>query len=178
MNWLQHWDINLASESIHTERCILVPFSLDVWVDMEELTREFCKANKDLFISPFLPTVTEEIEYIQNAANAIIQNEVFENFILDKQTHSLIGSIGLRTPEEHRMNIGLWIRESEHWKWYATETYAALIEWSQRNTRYKYLKHSLDPRNVASRKLALKFGGVLQDETNEKWDEIYHIPLK
>lgn len=176
-HWLQTGERDLSRERIETERCIITPFSFDTGVAMEELTQEFCKANKDLFVSPFLPTLPEEIEFVTKVVNAIMNGETFENFILEKETRALIGCIGLNNPEENRMNIGLWIRESEHGKGYATETYRALLSWARDNTRYQYLKHSLDPRNDASRKLALKFSGILQPETNEKWDEVYHVPI-
>jgi RimJ/RimL family protein N-acetyltransferase len=146
-------------------------------VDIHELQEEFCKANKDLFVNPFLPNYEQEIEFIEKTEWAIKNWETFENFLLEKWTNRIIGCVGLNNPEEHRMNIGLWIRVDEHGKWYATEAYVALLDWARENVRYAYLKHALDPRNTASRKLALKFGGVLQDETDEKGSEIYHISL-
>jgi RimJ/RimL family protein N-acetyltransferase len=115
-HWLQAGSRDLSSERIQTERCIITPFSFDAGVDMAELTREFCKANKDLFVNPFLPTLPEEIEFVTKVVNAIMNGDTFENFILEKETRALIGCIGLNNPEEDRMNIGLWIRESEHGK--------------------------------------------------------------
>ena len=128
-------------------------------------------------MNPFLPTYEQELDFVGQSIEAMKRWEIFENFILERWTNRLIGAIGLRSPEEHRMNIWLWIRVDEHGKWYATEAYIGLISWAKENTKYSQLKHTLDPRNTASRKLALKFGGILQDETNEKWDEIYHIPI-
>lgn len=177
MSFLLNPHLDLTTSRIETERCILVPFSTDGRVDIRELAEEFCKANKDLYVSPFLPTYEQEFEFIKSQEEAIRNREVFENFILDKWTNRFIGCVWLNRPEEHRMNIGLWIRVDEHAKWYATEVYTALIDWARENTRYEYLKHSLDPRNTVSRKLAFKFGGILQDEKSEKWDEIYHIAL-
>lgn len=177
MTFLINPHLDLITVRIETPRCVLVPFSTDGRVDIHELTAEFCKANKDFFVSPFLPNYEQEVEFIQKSIESMRAWEIFESFILEKENNRLIGSIGLRNPEEHRMNIGLWIRADEHGKWYATEVYAALLDWARENVRYRFLRHALDPRNEASRKLAQKFGGILQDETDEKGSEIYHIPL-
>jgi ribosomal-protein-alanine N-acetyltransferase len=177
MTFLSNPHLDLTKQIIETPRCILVPFSLDGRVDIRELATEFCKANKDLFIGPYLPNYEQEIAYVKEVIQDIETRKTFETFILERWTNQLIGCVGLNRPEEHRMNIWLWIRVDEHGKWYATEAYIGLISWAKENTKYSQLKHTLDPRNIASRKLALKFGGILQDETNEKWDEIYHIPI-
>lgn len=76
------------------------------------------------------------------------------------------------------MNIGLWIREDEHGKGYATEVYRALLDWAREHVDFPYVRHSLNPENIASRKLALKFGGILQEEKSERGHDIYHINLR
>lgn len=168
MSFLLNPHLNLTTVRIETKRYVLVPFSLDGRVDIHELTEEFCKVNKDFFVSPFLPNYEQEIKFLQKVMQDIEEKKVLELFILEKNTNRFIGCVGLNRMEEHRMNIWLWIRTDEHGKWYATEVYVALINWAQENIRYRFLRHALDPRNEASRKLALKFGGILQDETDEK----------
>ena len=169
--------IDLTTSRIETTRCVLVPFSLDGRMDVQELTEEFCKANKDLFVSPFLPNYEQELDYIKSSESKIEKWQEFENFVFDKYTMRFIGCGGIRILETGEPNIGIWIRVDEHSKWYATEVYMALIDWARTNVRYRHLRHALDPRNTASRKLAIKFGGILQQETNERGDEIYHIPF-
>lgn len=177
MSFLLNPHLDLTSLRIETDRCILVPFSLDGWVDIHELQEEFCKANKDFFVNSFLPNYEQEVQFVMNVVEQMKRGEIFENFIFEKWTHRFLWCVGINRPELHRMNIGLWIRVDEHGKWYATEVYRAFLDWARENTRYEYLKHSLDPKNEASRKLAIRFWGVLQDETDEKGSEIYHIPL-
>ncbi len=169
--------LDLTTSRIETERCILVPFSTDGRVDIYELQKEFCLANKDLYVALYLPNYDEELEYVRASEEKIAMWEEFENFILEKWTSQLIGAWWLRVLESWELNIGIWIRESEHGKWYASEIYIALISWAKKNTSHTYLKHSLNPANIASCKLALKFGGILQDEKTDRGHEIYHIPL-
>ena len=116
MPFLKNPHLDLTSSRIETERCILVPFSTDGRVDIHEFATEFCKANQDHYVGPFLPTYEQELEFIKIQEETIRKGELFDNFILEKDTHRLIGTVGLSSPEEHRMNIGLWIRIDEHGK--------------------------------------------------------------
>lgn len=177
MSFLRNPHLDLTTSRIETTRCMIVPFSTDGLVDIRELQEEFCKANKNLCIAPVLPSYEEEMEFVTNMTELVSRWEVFENFILEKWTNRLIGAIALNTPEEHRMNIWLWIRESDQGKWYGTETYTAMIDWAREHTVYDHLKHSLTPENMWSRKLAERFGGILQTEKTDRGHDIYHIPL-
>ncbi len=116
MSFLRNPHLDLMTSRIETDRCVIVPFALDGRVDIRELGEEFCKANKNLYVSPFLPSYEEEVEFVTKMLELIVQGEVFENVILEKDTGRLIGAIALNNPEEPRMNIGLWIRESEQGK--------------------------------------------------------------
>ncbi len=177
MSFVSTPHLNLTASRIETSRLVLLPFSLDGRVDIRELAEEFCKANKDHFVSQFLPTYEQEFVFIQDEVEKIKNWEKFENFIFDKSTMRFIGCAGLNRPEPNTMNIGIWIRRDEHGKWYATEVYDALLYWARANTKYQYLKHCLNPANEPSRKLALKFGGIKQEYSDEKGFEYYHIPL-
>lgn len=177
MSFLKDPHLDLTTIHIETARCVLVPFSLDGRVDIHEVTEEFCKANKDFFVNSFLPNYEQELDFLEKSIASMKAWEMFENFVLEKWSNRLIGAWGLRILDSGELNIGIWIRVDEHGKWYATEIYTALIDWAREYVSYQSLRHALDPRNEASRKLALKFGGILQDKSNERWDEIYHIPL-
>ncbi|MFZ2255390.1 MAG: hypothetical protein WAW59_04685 [Patescibacteria group bacterium] len=64
MSFLSSPHLDLTTIRIETERCVLVPFTLDGTIDIHELTDEFCRANQDLYVSPFLPTYEQEVEYL------------------------------------------------------------------------------------------------------------------
>lgn len=177
MLFLRNPHLSLSTSRIETPRCILVPFSLDIWVDIHEFHEEFCHANEDLYVSPHLPTYYEEVAFLKGSIEKIRAGEEFENFILERETHRLIGAWGLRILESGELNIGIWIRISEHGKGYASEVYNALIEWAKVNTSSTFLRHAVHPANTASVKLAEKFRGVLQEGKTERGHLIYHIPL-
>ena len=127
MPFLQNPHLDLTISRIETDRCILVPFSTDGRVDIRELAEEFCKANKDLFVSPSLPNYEQELEYVDGVEKRIKKWEEFENFVFDKYTMRFIGCGGIRILETGESNIGIWIRVDEHSKWYATEVYIWLL---------------------------------------------------
>jgi hypothetical protein len=64
MSFLRNPHLDLTTSRIETDKCVLVPFSLDGRVDIRELQEEFCLANKDLWVSPFLPSYEEEIVWL------------------------------------------------------------------------------------------------------------------
>jgi hypothetical protein len=113
MPFLSNSHLDLTISRIETARCILVPFSTDAGVDIRELQEEFCRVNKNLYVSSILPTYDQELEYVRASEEKIARGEEFENFILDKRKNTLIGAGGLRLLESGEVNIGIWIRESE-----------------------------------------------------------------
>jgi hypothetical protein len=90
MPFLSNPHLDLTSSRIETARCILVPFSTDGRVDIRELQEEFCRANKNLYVSSILPNYEQELEYVRASEEKIARGEEFENFILEKSTNTLL----------------------------------------------------------------------------------------
>jgi [ribosomal protein S5]-alanine N-acetyltransferase len=128
-------------------------------------------------VSPELPTYEQELLFVKNSEAKIRWGEEFENFILEKTTNRLLWAWGFRVLKSMELNIGIWLSPDDQGKWYATEVYSTLMAWARENTNYDYIRHSLNPKNTGSRKLAEKFGWVLQDTKTERGHDIYHIPL-
>lgn len=106
--------LDLTTSRIETLRCVLVPFSTDGRVDIHELTEQFCLANQDLYVSASLPNYEEEFVYIENSILEMQRGEMFENFVIDRETTRLIGAGRIRTLESGELNIGIWICRREH----------------------------------------------------------------
>lgn len=84
MSFLRNPHLDLTLQKIETPRCLIVPFSTDGRVDIHELTREFCLANKNLWVAPILPSYEEELEFVMGCIEQMKRGEVFENYILEK----------------------------------------------------------------------------------------------
>ncbi len=78
--------LDLVHQYIETDRCIIVPFSLEGIVNIEEITHEFRLANKNKWINQMDPDIDEEVEYIKRTMNAMGNSELFENFIFHKES--------------------------------------------------------------------------------------------
>lgn len=83
--------LDLIHQYIETERCVIVPFSTDGIVDIKDHNREFNLANKNLWISKNLRDMGDEMEFIKTRMISMGNNEVFENFVLQKESGELIG---------------------------------------------------------------------------------------
>lgn len=169
--------LDLIHQYIETERCVIVPFSTDGIVDIKDHNREFNLANKNLWISKNLRDMDDEMAFVKTRMISMGNNEVFENFVLQKESGELIGWIGLNTPEEDSVRIVLWVRDSEEWRGYGTEVYEAMLDWVRTNTDYKFLIHTVHMQNERSGRLALKYGGILQKRKTDEGHLVFHIPL-
>lgn len=169
--------LELLHQYIETDRCIIVPYSTDGIVNLKDLNREFNKVNKKLWITDSLRDPVDEIEYIKTKIISMGNGEVFENFIIHKETWELLWCIWLNTPEDESVRIVQWIRKSEIGKWYHTETYEAILNWARKNTDYTYLIHTSHKDNEASGLFALKFGGIFQSRKTSEGYFTFHIPL-
>lgn len=169
--------LDLIHQYIETDRCVIVPFSTDGIVDIKDLNKEFNKANKNLWITSALRDMEDESEFVKMKIISMGNNEIFENFIIQKESWELIGCIWLNTPEEESVRIVLWIRDSEEGKWYGTEVYEAMLNWARTNTAYTFLIHTVHKENERSGRLALKYGGILQKRKTDEWYLVFHVPL-
>lgn len=174
--FLKNPNLNVLDIVIDTPRCTLKVFHME-WVDFNKLTHDFCAANKDLYVSQYLPNVDEEKVFIQEVIEKIDHWEAIEFFIYDKKSGDIIGCCGINSLHTEEPNIGLWIVPEFHWQWLWSEMYEALIEWIKINTYFTFIKHCCHPENTPSIWLVNKFQWELQSEKNERGHLKYYIKL-
>jgi hypothetical protein len=68
---LKNKNLEMSKSHLETERCVFLPFSIDGRVDIHELQEEFCRSNKNLYVSQYLPNYEEEFIYVKNAEEKI-----------------------------------------------------------------------------------------------------------
>jgi hypothetical protein len=90
MYWLKNPHLDILSTRIHTPRCTLSPYTLDGTLDIQLFATEFCKANKNLYVSPYLPTYEEEYIFIQENVEKMKNRECIECTIYDTDTATMI----------------------------------------------------------------------------------------
>lgn len=140
------WDIG------ETDRCLIRELSLS---DLPALYELYDKPGMTDYVEPLYDYETE-LEY----QNAYIENmygfyEYGMWLVFSKETGKLIGRAGLEHDE-----LGYMIAP-EFWNMgYATEVCRFIIDYARRNTDFEELYCRIDERNVASVRLAKKFGFV------------------
>ena len=169
--------LDLAYQYIETQRCIVVPFSLDSIVDIKEFAWELNKANKNSWIDTKHFNYKETIVFVKSILISMGNAEEFYNFIIDRETGKFLWAIFLTDTHSDYSSIHLWIREDEEWKWYGTEAFLAMLDWVRENTYYTYLKYRVHPDDEISGRLVLKYGGKLQPGKTPEWYLMFHITL-
>lgn len=175
-NFLRNNELDLDNVIIESPRCIIKPFHIE-WTDFEDLSSAFCGANENLFISEYLPSAEQERDYIWYCIEKRSKGKAIEFFVYDKKSNILIGSVWINEIDSGEPNVWLWIRKELHGKWYGTELYSAIIEWTKKETNFTFLKHVSDLDNSASIKLAERFKWKLQETLNSWKQAKYYIML-
>lgn len=175
-SYLKHPIQQLSSTILETERCTLKTYHTE-GVDFESLTRNFCEANKDKYVSQLIPTVEQEKEFIEGAVERVHAWEELGFFIYEKWKSEIVGCCGMNALLSPEPNIGLWIVPRLHGQWFWTEVYRALIDWAKTHTNFTFLRHGCNPENQASIELAKKFGWILQDWADSHGTIKFYIPL-
>jgi len=176
-SYLTNPEIDLESLIIDTPRTTIEPFRIE-WIDFEDLTKAFCEANENLYISPFLPSVEEERDFIASTIENRQNNKALECYVFNAISKELIGSVGISDLDTPEPNLWLWIRKEYHGKWYGTEVYAAMLNWVKKETNFSFFKHTVNPKNIPSIRLAEKFNGKIQGALTKKGELKYYIPTR
>ena len=174
--FLKNPELDLDSITIETPRCILEPFRME-WIDVSDLQKAFIEANENFYVSELHPTLEQERDFIAQTIEDRKNWKNFECYIFDKTSGNLIGCMGMNSLDTSEPNLGLWIRKELHWKWYGTEVYTAFLSWAKQATNFTFFKHSVNPKNTASIRLAEHFQGKLQETLTERGHLKYYIPL-
>lgn len=169
---------------IETDRLILKPISFDYLEDIyENFTEEIAK-----YISPDVTApsrISETAEFLKNTINDHQKNKVLTFEVTDKN-REFIGLVSIHEIKNKESSFGIWVKKEAHGKGYATEMVQALIDFISKNLDIERLFYKVEERNIASRKVAEKLGGikVLREEevgekTGKKFNWVkYEIPFE
>jgi len=90
------------------------------------------------------------------------------NFTVADEQGNFVWCCGIIDLKEKIIEVWLWIKQSERWKWYGKEMIGWLINWLQKNREFDYIKYLAYKENVWSRKIAESFGWELQVDDEGK----------
>ena len=124
-------------------------------------------------VRPFMPwcrpdlTVDEGRRWIEAQVSAFAARKAFE-FVILAPDGRFLGGCGLNQIDEenHRANLGYWVRSSATGRGIATAAVRQLVQWAFNNTSLARLEVVVSTQNAASLRVAEKSGasseGVLK----------------
>jgi [ribosomal protein S5]-alanine N-acetyltransferase len=145
---------------IETERLVLVPIS-STWA--EEIFASFTPdVAKYMWPKP-AQRLEETLAFIAGALAGLSAGSDLQLVALTRQG-SFLGCIGLHSLRHRDPELGLWIRESAQGKGYGLEAANAVIAWARLQLDFDHLRYPVDKRNLASRRIPERHGGVIVRE--------------
>ena len=153
--------MNLFKVIIETDRLLLKAISYDYANDIfREFTQEITR-----YMYPKPPERIEEIgEHIGKSLKELEEGTDLQMVIINKANNEFIGRIGLHDINTLEPELGIWTKKSSHNNKYGLEAMNGLIEWTNINIKFNYLRYPVDKRNTASRRIAETNNGKIMRE--------------
>ena len=168
---------------IETERTLLKPIKLK---DAQEVFSYRSDAVTNAYQGWIPKTLDEVTAFI--AKNPKEYNQLgtwFQLTILEKNTNTVIGDIGVHFIDQHQSEIGCTLAKQYHGKGFATEALHQVIHHLFHDLNKHRIVTSIDPQNINSIKLVERLGFRKEAHIkksilmNGKWvDDIVYAILK
>jgi RimJ/RimL family protein N-acetyltransferase len=154
--------LDLGDVSIETANLRLRPISRS---DAPAVFENFTPAITQ-YMFPKPATVIAETEaFIEEALVAQAQCTDLHLAICLRDDGEFLGICGLHGGEAPAQpELGIWLKQSAHGRRYGLEAISALRSWASMNIRCDFLVYPVDRRNMPSRLVAERLGGVLHAE--------------
>ncbi len=153
--------MDLRNVLIQTENLILKPIEQKYSEDIfQEFTDEI-----SLYMFPKPKGNIDEIR--QSIEVSIEKNHNGSNLQLvaiSKKSSEFIGCVDLHSIQKKDPELGLWIKKEAHGNSYGLEAITLLIDWTNKNVEFEYLRYPVDKRNYASRRIAEINKGQIKKE--------------
>ena len=144
--------------NVNTDRLYIRPIKLDD----KELIFEYRSDSITNKYQGWIPkNINDVIEFIGKVAKNInMPNTWFQLVILEKETNTLIGDIGIHFLDMENMQteIGCTLNKNFQAKGYATEALRGVITYLFNNLQKHRITTSIDPGNINSIKLVERLG--------------------
>lgn len=157
--------MNLKNVIIESPRLIQVPISEEYKYDIfNTFTPEVAKY---MYPKPH-DDIRETEDFISMSLKGIEAGNNLQMVILKKSSNEFLGCSGLHGIDTNTPETGLWLKVSAHGFAYGKETIEAIYNWAKQNTKFKYIKYSVERENISSVKIPEMLGGKVQKEYKMK----------
>lgn len=147
--------------AIETERLRLVPVS-HRWIP--EIFAEFRGDIVRWMSPPVAKEIAETEAFVQMANEQLAAGtDLIVAFML-RTTGEFLGCGGVHSLHKQSPSLGLWVKKSAHGNGYGLEAIGGLLEWLRQNYHFDVARYDVDRANIASRRIAEHYGGVVARE--------------
>ena len=157
--------MNLLGERIETGRLVLRPLEL---ADVPEIFRAF---NREVtrYMAPAAPGHPDETaRFVEHSRRLMERGAELCCTIREAKSGAFLGCAGLHHVGSRTPEFGIWLARTAQGRGYGTESIRALRDWGARLDPEGYV-YPVDRRNMPSRRLAERLGGVVvETRSNEK----------
>jgi RimJ/RimL family protein N-acetyltransferase len=138
-------------------------FSFDLL--SEEYAQNILDENKGNVLEFFFPfeDIGKVNEWIHEQEVLFNKGEKIELAMLSEDKSDFVGLLSIREVNE-KLEVGLWIAESQQNKGYAYKGLKAIIDWLKQYSKINTLEYEAEKKNIASNKLAKKLGFDFEKE--------------
>lgn len=149
--------IDLLSVSIESNRLLQVPIEMQYSKDIfQHFTSEITK-----YMYPKPPNDLVQTETLVSYSIQDLENGTdLQLVILDKTSGEFLGCSGLHHLRARVPELGIWLKKEAQNRAYGQEAIGAIVSWARRNIRFSALKYPVDKRNIPSKKIPERLGGV------------------
>lgn len=117
------------------------------------------------YMWPSAPKSQEEInQHISHKQIQMQKGEEIALVIAAKDTNEFLGYISVHKVNSSTPELGIWLKQEAQGHRYAYDAMSLLKNWLEQHLTYDYLTYPVDKKNLPSRKLAEKLGGIVEAE--------------
>ena len=153
--------MNLLDVNIETNRLLLVPINRKY---AEDIFRTFTAVITGYMYPRPATDISETLEFIDSALKGLENGTNLQLVIVDKSSMEFLGCAGLHKVGQIDPELGIWIKKSSHGNGYGHEAITAVIGWARAHIQFEHLRYPVDKRNVPSRRIPERNGGVIRRE--------------
>ncbi len=153
--------MNLLDVNIETNRLLLVPINRKY---AEDIFRTFTAEITGYMYPRPATDISETLEFIDSSLKGLENGTNLQLVIVDKSFMEFLGCAGLHKVGQIDPELGIWIKKSSHGNGYGHEAITAVIGWARTHIQFEHLRYPVDKRNVPSRRIPERNGGVIRRE--------------
>lgn len=153
--------VSMPIPMLASDRLTLVPISrahrADIYV-------EFTPAITTYMLPRPAADISETDAFIDRAVADMAAGDELQWVMIDRTDGAFIGCIGLHRIRRVDPELGLWVKASAHGRGLGLEAASTAIQWAREHLKITHLRYPVDRRNLASRRIPERHGGVVQRE--------------